>query len=70
MPEKQIQIFGYDAKLNKIGVPILNGVITKTSKNTFMVTGISEEGNKLTTLINGEKALAAIRAGIARFGGS
>jgi hypothetical protein len=43
-------------------------VITKTAKGAYMAQGHDGKGNKLTTLLNEEKALAAIQAGIAKQG--
>ena len=44
----------------------MDAVITKTAKGAYMVQGHDGKGNKLTTLVNEEKAMAAIKAGIAR----
>jgi len=45
-----------------------DAVITKTSKGAYMAQGNDGKGNKLTTLLGEEKALAAIREGIAKQG--
>lgn len=47
---------------------MLDAVITKTAKGAYMAQGNDGKGNKLTTLMNGEKALAAIAAGVAKQG--
>ena len=46
----------------------MDAVITKTAKGAYMVQGHDGKGNKLTTLVNEEKALGAIKAGIAKQG--
>ena len=46
-----------------------DAVITKTAKGAYMAQGNDGKGNKLTTLMNEEKALAAIKAGVAKQGG-
>jgi len=58
----------YNVKTKEKGVPILNAVVTKTAKGAYMVQGDDGKGNKLTTLCNAEKALDAIKAGIAKQG--
>ena len=42
--------------------------LLKLLKGTDMVQGHDGKGNKLTTLVNEEKALGAIKAGIAKQG--
>lgn len=65
----EVQLTAYNVKTKEKGVPILDAVITqKTAKGAFMVQGNDGKGNKLTTLINAEKAKAAVNAGIARLG--
>jgi hypothetical protein len=63
-----VQLTAYNVKTKEKGVPVLNAVITKTAKGAYMVQGDDGKGNKLTTLVNAEKALAAIKAGIAKQG--
>ncbi len=63
-----VQLTAYNVKTKEKGVPILNAVIKKTAKGAYMVQGDDGKGNKLTTLVNAEKALAAIKAGIAKQG--
>ena len=43
-------------------IPVLEGVITKTAKGAYMVKGHDGKGNKLTTLVNAEKALNYLRS--------
>ena len=63
-----VKLTAYNVKTKEKNVPILDGVITKTAKGAYMVQGHDGKGNKLTTLVNGEKAMAAIQAGIAKQG--
>ena len=55
-------------KTKEKNVPIQDAVVTKTAKGAYMVQGHDGKGNKLTTLCNEEKALAAIKAGVAKQG--
>ena len=55
-------------KTKEKNVPIQNAVITKTARGAYMAQGDDGKGNKLTTLMNEAKALAAIQAGIAKQG--
>ena len=63
-----VQLTAYNVKTKEKGVPVLNAVIKKTAKGAYMVQGDDGKGNKLTTLVNAEKAMAAIAAGIAKQG--
>lgn len=63
-----IQLTAYNVKTKEKGVPILDAVITKTAKGAYMAQGNDGKGNKLTTLLGEQKALAAIEAGIAKKG--
>lgn len=62
----EVTLTAYNVKTKEKGVPMLDAVITKTAKGAYMAQGHDGKGNKLTTLLNGEKALAAIKAGIAK----
>ena len=64
----EVQLTAYNVKTKEKGVPVLDAVVTKTAKGAYMVQGHDGKGNKLTTLVNEEKALAAIKAGIAKQG--
>ena len=46
----------------------MDAVVTKTAKGAYMVQGHDGKGNKLTTLCNEAKAMAAINAGVAKQG--
>jgi hypothetical protein len=61
-----VQLTAYNVRTKEKNVPIQDAVITKTARGAYMVQGHDGKGNKLTTLVNEEKAMAAIKAGIAR----
>ncbi|WP_276480536.1 hypothetical protein [Paraflavitalea pollutisoli] len=63
-----VQLTAYNVKTKEKGVPIQDAVITKTAKGAYMAQGHDGNGNKLTTLLGQEKALAAIAAGVAKQG--
>ena len=63
-----VHLTAYNVKTKENGVHIQNAVIKKTAKGAYMVQGDDGKGNKLTTLVNAEKAMAAIEAGIAKQG--
>lgn len=64
----EIKLTAYNVKTKEKGVEIQDAVITKTAKGAYMAQGHDGKGNKLTTLLNEEKALNAIKAGIAKQG--
>jgi hypothetical protein len=64
----EVNLTAYNVKTKEKNVPIQDAVITKTAKGAYMVQGHDGKGNKLTTLCNEEKALAAIQSGIAKQG--
>jgi len=63
-------ITAYNVKTKGKGVKMLDAVITKTSRGGYMAQGNDGKGNKLTTMLSEEKALAAIAAGNAKQGWS
>ena len=63
-----IKLTAYNVKTKEKGVEIQVAVITKTAKGVYMSQGHDGKGNKLTTLLGEEKALGAIKAGIAKQG--
>ena len=63
-----IKLTAYNVKTKEKGVEIQDAVITKTAKGAYMAQGRDGKGNKLTTLLNEEKALNANKAGIAKQG--
>ena len=63
-----VVLTAYNVKTKEKNVPIKDAVITKTAKGAYMAQGNDGKGNKLTTLLGQEKALAAIKAGVAKQG--
>ena len=63
-----VQLTAYNVKTKEKGVPIQDAVITKTARGGYMAQGHDGKGNKLTTLLGEAKALAAIKAGVAKQG--
>jgi hypothetical protein len=63
-----IKITAYNVKTKEKGCVMQDAVITKTAKGAYMAQGNDGKGNKLTTLMNEEKALMAIKAGVAKQG--
>lgn len=64
----ELTLTAYNVKTKEKNVPMQDAVITKTAKGAYMAQGNDGKGNKLTTLMNEAKALACIKAGIARQG--
>jgi len=63
-----IKLTAYNVKTKEKNVPVQDAVITKTARGAYMAQGHDGKGNKLTTLLGEEKAMAAIKAGIAKQG--
>jgi hypothetical protein len=63
-----VKITAYNVKTKEKGCEMHDAVITKTAKGAYMAQGNDGKGNKLTTLMGEEKALAAIKAGVAKQG--
>jgi len=61
-----VVLTAYNVKTKEKNVPIMDAVISKTAKGAYMAQGHDGKGNKLTTLLGAEKALAAIKAGVAK----
>lgn len=64
----EVTLTAYNVKTKEKNVPIMDAVITKTARGAYMAQGHDGKGNKLTTLMNEAKALAAIKEGIAKQG--
>ena len=62
----ELALTGYCMKTKQKNVPILNGVLKKTAKGTYMASGDDGQGNKMTTIVGAAKALALAEAGIAK----
>jgi hypothetical protein len=63
-----VTLTAYNVKTKEKNVPIQDAVITKTAKGAYMAQGHDGKGNKLTTLLGEEKALTAIKEGVAKQG--
>ena len=63
-----VTLTAYNVKTKEKNVPIVDAVVTKTAKGAYMAQGHDGKGNKLTTLMGEAKALAAIKAGVAKQG--
>ena len=61
-----LALTAYNVKTKEKGVPVLDGILKKTAKGTYMASGHDGKGNKLTTIVGAEKALALVEAGIAK----
>lgn len=68
MDTQTITLTAYCVKTKSKNVPIQDAVIVKTARGAYMAQGHDGNGNKLTTLLGEEKALAAINAEIAKKG--
>lgn len=64
----QVTLTAFNLKTKQKNRPILNAVITKTARGGYLVKGNDEDGTSLNALVNEAKALAAIKAGIAKQG--
>jgi len=58
----------YCMKTKEKNVPMHKAVITKTSRGTFMAKGEDENGNKMSAIVGKERALQAIKDGVAEKG--
>ena len=58
----------YNVKTKEKNVPILDAVVSKTTKGGYIAKGNDGKRNKLTALLGEAKALAAIKAGTAKQG--
>ncbi|MFT4094810.1 MAG: hypothetical protein QM640_14355 [Niabella sp.] len=61
-----VTLTAYNVKTKEKNVPIQDAVISKTAKGGYIAKGNDGKGNKLTALLGEEKALAAIKAGLAK----
>lgn len=62
----EVTLTAYNVKTKEKNVPIQDAVISKTAKGGYIAKGNDGKGNKLTALLGEEKALAAIKAGLAK----
>ncbi|WP_346238063.1 hypothetical protein ABDK00_003200 [Niabella insulamsoli] len=56
----------YNVKTKEKNVPIQDAVVSRTAKGGYIAKGHDGKGNKLTALLGEAKALAAIKAGVAK----
>ncbi|MGE9312122.1 hypothetical protein ACLOAU_10760 [Niabella sp. CJ426] len=61
-----VTLTAYNVKTKEKNVPIQEAVISRTAKGGYIAKGNDGKGNKLTALLGEEKALAAIKAGLAK----
>ncbi|MCH5689174.1 hypothetical protein LWM68_35965 [Niabella sp. W65] len=61
-----VTLTAYNVKTKEKNVPIQEAVISRTAKGGYIAKGHDGKGNKLTALLGEEKALAAIKAGLAK----
>ena len=61
-----VTLTAYNVKTKEKNVPIQDAVISRTAKGGYIAKGHDGKGNKLTALLGEEKALAAIKAGLAK----
>lgn len=57
----------YNVRTKEKNVPIRDAVISRTAKGAYMVQGHDVSGQKLTTLINKERAEKAVEDGVAKW---
>ena len=56
----------YNVKTKEKNVPIHDAIVSRTAKGGYIAKGNDGKGNKLTALLGEAKALAAIKAGVAK----
>lgn len=61
-----VTLTAYNVKTKEKNVPIQDAVVSKTAKGGYIAKGHDGKGNKLTALLGEAKALAAIKAGVAK----
>jgi len=61
------ELIGYCLKTKK-KEPMVKGVISKTTRGTFIAKGVTKEGNKMSVLMSEATALAAVKDGLATKG--
>lgn len=60
------RITAYCMKTKEKNVPMLDAVITKTSRGGYMAQGHDGKGNKMTTMLSEARANQAIKDGVAK----
>ncbi|HRN49076.1 MAG TPA: hypothetical protein PK110_09945 [Niabella sp.] len=61
-----VTLTAYNVKTKEKNVPIQEAVVSRTAKGGYIAKGHDGKGNKLTALLGEAKALAAIKAGLAK----
>ncbi|HUN01566.1 MAG TPA: hypothetical protein PLS00_01820 [Niabella sp.] len=61
-----VTLTAYNVKTKEKNVPIQVAVVSRTAKGGYIAKGHDGKGNKLTALLGEAKALAAIKAGLAK----
>ena len=56
----------YNVKTKEKNVPIQDAVVSRTARGGYIAKGHDGKGNMLTALLGQDKALAAIKAGVAK----
>jgi hypothetical protein len=64
--DEQLRLTAYNVKTKEKGCEIHDARISLTIKGALMVKGHDGKGNPLTSLVNAQKGLAAIDAGLAK----
>lgn len=64
--DKSKMLTAYCMKTKEKNVPMHKAVITKTSRGGFMAKGEDENGNKMAAIVGKERALQAIKDGVAK----
>lgn len=58
-----MKLTAYNVKTKEKNVPIQNATVRKLKRGQYIVKGDDGAGNKLSTLVGEEKAIAAVEAG-------
>jgi len=61
-----MKLTAYNPKTREKNVEINDAVISRTKQGAFLVKGTAANGDKLVTIVNKEKADAAVAAGTAK----
>ncbi len=64
--DKTKMITAYCLKTKEKNVPMENAVISKTAKGGYIAKGDDGKGNKMSAIMNEEKALQAIKDKVAK----
>lgn len=59
-------IKAYCLKTKEKDVPMQNAIISKTAKGGYIAKGDDGKGNKMSAILGAEKALQAIKDGVAK----